>query len=66
MILCYHAIKDPLKRLIIPILFPIILTGLDIFATLNMDTSQTLMTLLPEILYVVIGCGATIPLLYHL
>lgn len=65
MILCYHAIKDPLKRLIIPILFPIILTGLDIFATLNMDTSQTLMTLLPEILYVVIGCGATIPLLYH-
>lgn len=30
-----------------------------------MDTSQTLMTLLPEILYVVIGCGATIFLLYH-
>ncbi|GAB2023442.1 TraX family protein [Pseudolactococcus yaeyamensis] len=65
MILCYHAIKSPLKRLIIPILFPIILTGLDIFATLNMDTSQTLMTMLPEMLYAVIGCGATIPLLYH-
>ncbi len=65
MILCYHAIKAPLKRLIIPILFPIILTGLSVFAALNIDSSQTLLTMMPEILYAVVGCGATIPLLYH-
>ncbi|GFH41475.1 fimbrial assembly protein fimC [Lactococcus hodotermopsidis] len=63
MILCYHTIKTPVKRVALPLLFPLILTSLVLLVDIN--SGQTLLTLMPNILYTLIGCTATIPLLLN-
>ncbi|MCL1879467.1 MAG: conjugal transfer protein TraX [Actinomycetia bacterium] len=65
MILCYHVLKDPLKRVLIPVVMVWLLTS---YYTLPLllapgATANTWLLCLPNLLYAFVGSTATIPLL---
>ncbi len=63
MVLIYYYQKNPLARVTIPVILPYVLIGLDSAAQIMIG--QDPLIVLPEILYVVVGCSLSIPLLYR-
>jgi hypothetical protein len=62
MILCYHVIKNPLKRIVLPLVFPWLFIALSVFFR-ELSEPGYLAAALPDLLYAAIGCTAAIPLL---
>lgn len=62
MILCYHAIQGEKLRVVVPVLFPWGLMVLPMLPALAL-MPEMIPAAVPQLLYVVVGCTATIPLL---
>ena len=65
MVLCYHVISNPHKRVIIPALIPCVVMGMGTLTSAISSPAFILVDALPNLLYAFIGCVATVPLLLH-
>jgi len=63
MILCYHVISRPKKRVIIPVVFAWVLMGGMVIIEMLLNPQFVFISALPNLLYAFVGCTATIFLL---
>lgn len=63
MVLIYYYQKNPLARVIIPVLFPYALIGVQTVSLIMLGYDPLIG--LPDVLYAVVGCSLSIPLLYR-
>ena len=63
MVLCYHVIKNPVKRLVVPVALTWIVMTVSSISNLLTDPAMQFVDALPSLLYAYIGCTATIFLL---
>jgi hypothetical protein len=65
MILCYHTIKNPVRRVVVPLFFIWIFTIIDVVMSVVTMPDIDLLAMIPNILYAFVGSTATIPLLLN-